>query len=222
MEIEFRSDGRLRYANNSNYKSLKVYDFYIGTIPSHSKPNDVPDYENNSNEVITRNNQIVAVATLVEMLRIKHFGIQAIIDYGSASINNNNALKNLTVTDFNAAAKLDRVWMYENRLSDFIQQFNLSDLINDWTVFELKTKGASENLSPGSSKVVTVQELKFANAPAWDMLNNYTLSELVLNVQNRNKYTSAELVSASKEKVNCVYKVTVVDNRDITLSKVKL
>ena len=205
---------------NSNYKSLKVYDFYIGTNPSHPKPNDVPTYVNGSTEVLTRNTDIAEVATLAEMLRIKYFSIQTIIDLGTYSINN-NALKNLTVVEFNAATKLDRVWMYENRLSDFIQQFNLSDLINDWTVFELKTKGASENLSPGSSKVVTVQELKFANAPAWDMLNNYTLSELVLNVHNRNKYTSAELVSASKEKVNGVYKVTVVDNRDITLSKLK-
>ena len=204
---------------NSNYKSLKVYDFYIGTNPSHPKPNDVPTYANNSNAVQIRNTDIAEVATLVEMLRIKYYSIDTIIYFGTSSINN-NALKNLTVVEFNAAAKLDRVWMYDNRLSDFVQQFNLSDLVNDWSVYELKTKGDKENF-PFIHIGVTLQELKVANAPAWDMLNNYALSDLVLSEGNRNKYTSAELVPASKEKVNNVYKVTVVDNRDITVSKLK-
>ena len=204
---------------NSNYKSLKVYDFYIGTNPSHPKPDDVPTYANNSNAVQIRNTDIAEVATLVEMLRIKYYSIDTIIYFGTSSINN-NALKNLTVVEFNAAAKLDRVWMYDNRLSDFIQQFNLSDLVNDWSVYELKTKGDKENF-PFIHIGVTLQELKVANAPAWDMLNNYELSDLVLSEGNRNKYTSAELVPASKEKVNNVYKVTRVDNRDITVSKLK-
>ena len=205
---------------NSNYKSLKVYDFYIGTNPSHPKPNDVPTYEQGvmTGIINIRNDQIREVATLVEMLRIKYYSIEH-IGLGNNDTNN-NALKNLTVVEFNAAAKLDRVWMYDNRLSDFVQQFNLSDLVNDWSVYELKTKGDKENF-PFIHIGVTLQELKVANAPAWDMLNNYELSDLVLSEGNRNKYTSAELVPASKEKVNNVYKVTRVDNRDITVSKLK-
>ena len=198
-------------STDNNKKGLIAISFYLGVGAPFLKPNnvDTPTTE----QINLRNYDIFNNSTLTQLLKVSDYSVDYIITTGNSNNVTYLVHKNLNVQSFIDASKLDSL-VYQNRLSNFIEYFLLSDLVNNWSVSDLKIKGASGLVS--DEKVVTLDRLKVANAPIWDMLNNFTLAQLVTA-----GYTTTQLVSASSEKNNDdSYKVTLVANRDISLTTI--
>jgi hypothetical protein len=177
----------------------------LGSGAPFSKPSnvDTPTLA----QVTARNYDIFNNSTLIQLLKVTDYSIDYIITTGNDVIVTNASLKNLTVQSFKDASKNDpENWIHDNRASNFIDYFSLSDLVSDWSVYELLYRGTISFVSAG--KVVTLDRLKIANAPVWDMLNNFTLTQLVSG-----GYTSTELVTASSDG-----RVTENANKNITLT----
>ena len=190
---------------DANKKNLIATSFYLGSGAPFSKPSnvDTPTLA----QVTSRNYDIFNNSTLIQLLKVTDYSIDYIITTGNDVIVTNASLKNLTVQSFKDASKNDpENWIHDNRASNFIDYFSLSDLVSDWSVYELLYRGTISFVSAG--KVVTLARLKIANAPVWDMLNNFTLTQLVSG-----GYTSTELVTASSDG-----RVTENANKNITLT----
>ncbi len=190
---------------DANKKNLIATSFYLGSGAPFSKPSnvDTPTLA----QVTARNYDIFNNSTLIQLLKVTDYSIDYIITTGNDVIVTNASLKNLTVQSFKDASNNDpENWIHDNRISNFIDYFSLSDLVSDWSVYELLYRGTISFVSAG--KVVTLDRLKIANAPVWDMLNNFTLTQLVSG-----GYTSTELVTASSDG-----RVTENANKNITLT----
>ena len=194
-----------------NKRGLISTSFYLGTGAPFSKPNNVDTPT--TAQIDERNYDIFNNSTLIQLLKVSDYSVDYIITTGNSNNVTNLVHKNLNVQSFIDVSNADS-FIYQNRLSNFIDYFLLSNLVNNWSVSDLKIKGASGLVS--DEKVVTLARLKIANAPIWDMLSNFTLAQLV-----NAGYTSTQLVPVSSEKnLDESYKVTQVANRDITLTTI--
>jgi aryl carrier-like protein len=101
---------------------------------------------------------------------------------------------------------------------NLMTEFDYTVLKDDFTVSQIKAASSDTSVKASNrpnDSPLTAQNFKDYNAPIWQMLNAFTLSELT------SLYTTQQLFDASNEKVSGVFLVTVTAYQELTAQDMK-
>jgi len=151
--------------------------------------------------------------TLVQVTNIT-WRVNDLVTYSNLKDGNNNFM--VTVASNNRSLVLNDFKTRSNSPTwDILQYYGLAAMVTGgYTVAELK-QTIPFNVSIDSNKRVTIASLKIAEANIRDVINNYTLRELVDNSLTTGGYTLTQLVNAS----NSIDVPVVTSNNKVTLAR---
>jgi len=123
-------------------------------------------------------------------------------------------LVSYTVAELNTANNHPSIAEYKAAPADIWQMLTnyiLSDLVTaGYTSSELVTASSDSRITRVANKNISLTSMISAGAPLYDLMNFYTLTQLIAV-----PYSVSDLIIASNLKVSGVYKVTVTDYQEL-------